>query len=947
MMSANMNSLESRSGFWRQLGSLGLLVAALNAALACASAGLPDQPVLKEYNPEQWVGTPKSGLRIIVQEDHSSPLVTVVSTFGVGAKNDPRGMEGLAHFVEHLVFRSRPGGGEERVWDLLKQVAVSFNATTSWDFTNYFITTHKDNFPLVMQLEAWRLARTIDGVSPQVFATEKEVVRNELRQRWETSQGNRLFDMVFETLFPAEHPLRRPIGGTHESLTAATLEHAKKFVEDHYRPDNCTIVIVGDITAEKVKEHLGMWPAEVLFGPAGPEGPAVPPRPRVGERPAPPVPPLQIAQLKQHKGPIEQPTLVLAWSLPPGLRGQDTVAEFAAGRLNLAISEGLVMREEDDILGVGAGLQVFADASVMTMFANLRPGADPEMARKRLLDVLVNAWATDLGRLQTETTRWSTATSFLRRSASPLASATQIGSYMAGTGKTAYFKDNLEQLAAIQASQVMQFAYRWLTRERAGSVFFEPESDQAPAVMAARGGSGSAASPKGPAVSHDLSRGLTRNAAELTSERLKKILQAPGIASIPRFKISSGLEIFTISQRSTPLAQIRLELRGGDASTKPVGAASLAAGLARPGCRRHRDLSEVGGSIGAGFGLTSSNVGVSVLSGNLANGLAALRDRVSCMSVSEETFMHVPRSLEQSGKVFERMSTRPEFIASKRFFGELYPQHPFGEATFVNPVTLKDVRYQDAQAFVASHFRPDNGVAVVYGDVSPDEVKALSERYLADWQGGGGLSMSTPPAPAGPSQRRFHLVNRGKATQATVLLGCRLANVRPDRVPAYDVLRTLASESAWALREQWGATYGIGANVTQRSDNSADLVLSGAVENAQVGRSLTRLLGILQELGTGSTSELFFLSNRWDVGRAFMSNFATAGAKAGAIFTALAHGWPLDVWDRYPENLASTSRDTIKEIMAPCLGKEVVAIVGDASVLRPQLEKEGLALEGN
>ena len=86
---------ELRSCCWRRLG--------------CAAAGLPDQPVLKDYDPEQWVGTPKSGLRVIVQEDHSSPLVTVVSTFGVGATSDPKGVEGLAHFVEHLVFRSQPG----------------------------------------------------------------------------------------------------------------------------------------------------------------------------------------------------------------------------------------------------------------------------------------------------------------------------------------------------------------------------------------------------------------------------------------------------------------------------------------------------------------------------------------------------------------------------------------------------------------------------------------------------------------------------------------------------------------------------------------------------------------------------------------------------------------------------------------------------------------------
>jgi zinc protease len=915
-------------------------------AAGCATGGLPDQPVLRDYNPQQWVGTPKSGLRVIVQEDHSSPLVTVVSTFGVGSRNDPKGVEGLAHFVEHLVFRSRPGGGEERVWDHLKRLG-DFNATTNWDFTNYYITTHKNNFPMVMQLEAWRLARTIDGVTPEVFATEKEVVRNELRLRWETTAGNKLFDLIFQPIFPADHPLRRPVGGTHESLNAATLDLAKAFVKEHYRPNNCTIVIAGDVTEQQVRDQLGMWPAEVLFGPGGPEGPAVEPAPRVSQRPALPVPPLQTATLQRHKGPIDQPTLVLAWAMPPGLRGQDALGDFASIRLDQAIREGLEMREEDDILGASASISQNGDGSVMMMFAVLRPGADPETARKRLLDVVVNAWSAEMGRAMTEATRWGTATSLLRRSANPLSNATEIGFYMASTGRTTFFQDHLEELAKIQPGEVMQFAYKWLTRDRSGAIFLEPESNQITPAVAGGGGAGGGGAGASSQGGHDMSRGVTRNTAELTGENLKKMLPALGLAGTPHFKLSNGLEIYTIRQASTPMAQIRLDLKGGDASTQPLGAGSLAARWAQPNCPQHRGLAEVGGSIGANFGLTSSGVGVSVLSGNLANGLAALRDRVACMEVREEAFLHVPRFLEQQGRVFEKLSARPEFVANKTFYAELYPGHPFGQDGYLNPATLKGVRLADAQAFVSSHFRPDNGVAVVYGDVTLEEVKALSEKYLSTWQGGGGVSMNVPPAPPGPSERKLHLVNRDKATQANVLVGCRLAPVQPDRLPAYDVLRLLANESAWALREEWGATYGIGAGVSRRADNSAELVLSGAVENAQVGRSVARLLAILGELGSASIPEPFFLTNRWDVGRFFMSGYATAGARAGAILSALQHGWPLDVWDKYPENLAATTPQTIKEIMAPCMGKEIVTIVGDAAVLRPQLEKAGLKLAGN
>ena len=161
------------------------------------------------------------------------------------------------------------------------------------------------------------------------------------------------------------------------------------------------------------------------------------------------------------------------------------------------------------------------------------------------------------------------------------------------------------------------------------------------------------------------------------------------------------------------------------------------------------------------------------------------------------------------------------------------------------------------------------------------------------------------------------------------------------------MLRTVAGEKAWALREQWGATYGVFAQVSTQVGNAADLVFQGPVESPQVGRSVARLLEVIREMATGGVEEKLFLTARWDAGRSFMARFATADEQASGILSALNHNWPLEVWDKYPERLASTNRDSLKEIMGPCMGKEIVAIVGDAAALRPQLEKEGLKLEGN
>jgi zinc protease len=910
----------------------------------CATGGgLPDAPVVKNYEPVEWVSNLKSGLTVIVKEDHSAPQVTVASVYGVGSTSDPKGVEGLAHFIEHLAFRSRPGGGPQ-YWDVLKRMGGNFNASTSQDFTSYFTIAHKSNLPQMMQLEAWRLARTIDGVTPDVFKTEREVVRSELRQRWETTASNKLFDMVFESLYPASHPLRRPIGGTHESLNAATLDHAKTFVKDFYKPDNCTIVVSGDFDTEEVKKMLGMWPAEILFGPEGPNGAAVPPRARVGERRTLDVPPVQTTELKRFKGPIPEPTLILAWSLPPGLRGHDQLVEFAASRLNLALREGLKHDEDDDIEGVGANANVLADSSVIFMFANLRPGADPEKARLRLLDVLINAWTTENGRLQTEAGRWFTATDNLLASADPVGSAIGLAEYAATTGKTAMFNDQFEELAALKDGDVADFSHKWLTRERAGAVFFEPESTEIPRMVGGGGGGAAAGAAQG---EHRIGTEIATNDVDFSPALIRKTVLSPGLAALPHFTLSNGLDVFVLPRPGAPVAQLDLKLRGGSATTHPVGAAGLANRLAETRCTDHGTLDAVGGDMRTGMGMATSDSRVTVLSGNLANGIAVLSDRVRCIEADESLFLHVlPRLVERQSRSYQLEEKRPEFLAGKRFVAALYPNHAFSQIGYIDPNTLKDLKRDDAQAFLQSHYRPGNGALAVFGDVDVETVKKESEKYFAQWQSGGGAaSMEPPAAPPGPDTRHVFLVDRPKATQASVSIGCRMVDSKPEWLPAFDVLDELADEKAWELREKWGATYGVAAGVGKLPGGATELTFSGLIDNAQLGKSVTRLLDIVAELGSGKLDERTFATKRWEAGIKFMNRMAPAGARAQYLLDTVARRWPIDTYDKYPDRLADTTPAALKQILVPCVGKEIVAIVGDAATLRPQLEKEGLRLE--
>jgi zinc protease len=908
----------------------------------CAAAELPDKPMPKPYELAQMDFPLKSGLRVLVQEDHSAPVVAVVVTFHVGSTADPKGKEGLAHFVEHLAFRTKFADGQT-IWDRLRRMGAqgNFNATTWWDFTNYFTTVSKDYLEDLLQQEVWKIRHIVEGVTPEVFAIEKEVVRNELRLDSESNVGPKTIDLLAEALYPVDHPMHRPTIGSHASLDAITLDDVKAWVKEHYKPENCTIVVAGDVDPKQVAKLIGTWPADVFFGPGGPTGPAVPRPPLISEQPALPVPEPVNRTMIREKGPIDQPELLLAWSAPAGLRHNDALLEFVANRLDLALSQGINFREDDDIEGVGASVEAAINGTLFVIRAGLRPGADPVRAKTRILDALVQAWTSEYGVEQTEMGRWGVSTSMLLQTQQLMDNAVALGRHLAATGSPHLFKDQFEELARIKPGDINEIAYKYLKRDRAVSLYVEPESDQA-AKLVGGGGAAGAASGGG----HEFGHQADQVNIDLGPSHILKIARSPELAKLPRWKLPNGLEVVAAKQGTAPVASVYVGLRGGDATTKPFGLASYASGFARRKCNNYGDLDAVGGQMFNTTNSTSSEFTVSVLSGNLPNGLAVLSDSIGCLEVNEEGFLNHDKILERRSKRYERVAKMPDFVAGKRLWTELYPDHPYG-VMGVDPTTLKSVTYDDAQAFVRAYYRPNNAVAVVVGDVDPQRTKELTEKYLSKWTGSGGGGGGVPAPPPPPAARKVFLVDRPKATQASVRIACRMADSAPELLPIFHLTQSLANQRAWMVREELGASYGVYANVQLLPGGATHMMLGGTITTKFVGQSVQRLLAILADLDSNKLDQRYFLAQRWEVAREFSTRFTSGAGIAGAILNAAEQGWPADVYDRYPERLAAATRQDVRALMKNCVGREIISIAGDAAAIAPQLKAIGLKLEAN
>ena len=314
-----------------------------------------------------------NGLRVLLLEDQRSPIVSFQVWYRVGSRNEQRGATGIAHFLEHMMFKGTPTYGPRQFARLVEQNGGQDNAFTSQDVTSYFVNIAADRLDLVIELEADRMQNLL--LDPKEIESERQVVIEERRTRTEDDPGGYLGEEVSSIAFKA-HPYGYPIIGWMEDLRRITPEEIRAFHRTYYVPNNAFIVAVGAFRAEDALERI-----KRRFGriPRGPEPPAVLPvePPQNGER--------RVIVKKQ----AELPIVYLAWHVP-NHRSDDAAAlealstVLAGGRASRLYKQ--LVYERQLALEAGGDYSYFSiDPNLFWFWATAMPGQTPETLEKELL----------------------------------------------------------------------------------------------------------------------------------------------------------------------------------------------------------------------------------------------------------------------------------------------------------------------------------------------------------------------------------------------------------------------------------------------------------------------------------------------------------------------------------------------------------------------------------
>lgn len=214
-----------------------------------------------------------NGLRVVLAEDHSAPAVAVNIWYGVGSRHERDGRTGLAHLFEHLMFEGSANVASGEHFEFLEAAGARLNGTTSFDRTNYFETVPTGAFELALWLEADRMGGLLDALTQENLDNQRDVVKNERRQRYDNVPYGTAWERLFAMAFPESHPYHHMPIGSMSDLDSASLEDCRAFFRANYAPGNAVLSIVGDVAAEyalsAVKRYFDGIPA----------GPVVPPAP--------------------------------------------------------------------------------------------------------------------------------------------------------------------------------------------------------------------------------------------------------------------------------------------------------------------------------------------------------------------------------------------------------------------------------------------------------------------------------------------------------------------------------------------------------------------------------------------------------------------------------------------------------------------------------------------
>ncbi|WP_291426836.1 pitrilysin family protein [Deinococcus sp.] len=869
-----------------------------------------------------------NGLTVLTKEVHGAPVVSVQVFYKIGSRNEAAGVNGIAHQLEHMMFK----GTKDRPVQfgrLLGALGADFNAFTYYDQTAYHETVERSKAGAALQLEADRMANAL--IDPAGLRGEKNVVLSEIEGD-ENDPAYRLERAVQAAAFPGS-PYGLTVGGTRKDIEGFTAEEVSSYYKKYYSPEYATVIVVGDFKTGAMLRQV-----QAAFGKLGKPGTApvdvsAPLIPGGSEATVGKTPPKQPIVLRESGA---TPLLNAVYPLPD-VHSPDSAAlkvldylllSGRTSRLYQALFEGGLAADG------GTMPYQFARGGWYSFSFTPTPGTDLRKLDAALLKVIADLRDQPVSAEEVERAKTQISTRTLLDARSVSAQATNLGMDATTAGDYQYTDKFLADLQKITPADVQRVARTYLADERRTTGYFEPtQTAQDKGGGAQAGGATQEAFNAGPPVDPaQVARYLPKfSAGDHTQVTLPQ-----------QIKLSNGLTVLLLRDTSTPTVTLSTLVQAGreyDSDAK-AGLVDLVAGnlLSGTQSRDELTLARTLDRVGAVLSPSVDRTAVSL------QGAARDRDLPVLLDVVSDVLQHATFPAAQFGQsqaravqTVKQSEDSPAYVAQKVFRKTVYPAgNPW--QVFSTPQTIAGLNRADALNFYRSHYRPENTVLTLIGNFDPAQARRLIEEELGGWQASGPaprLDYAVIGKPGGVV--RANPVLPGK-TQAVTYVGYQGISRRDTRYfPALvlnDVLggSTLSSRMGTQLRDKDGLTYGVYSSFAALKQPGAFAVVM-QTNPRDTEKAVQGALGIMKDVRDHGLSATEVSTSKNGLASAYAVGLADPARLADTLGRLIALGLPLSELTEYQAKIAAVTPKQVnsaaKELLDP--GHVVIVTAGPNS----------------
>ncbi|MEZ5956908.1 MAG: pitrilysin family protein [Hyphomonadaceae bacterium] len=919
-------------------------VAAALALVACASSSTPqDNGSLRVAELAYTMRTLPNGLRVYSMPDRNTANVSVQVWYDVGSVDDPAGRSGFAHLFEHIMFKSTRNMPEQFFDRLTEDVGGYNNASTYDDFTNYYEVVPANHLQRVLWAEADRMGSLV--VNEESFDSERDVVKEELRQRVLASPYGRLFYFYLPQVNYDVHPYGRPGIGSIEDLDAATVADVRAFHAQYYRPDNAILVVSGNFD----QAQLDAWVDQYFADIARPDRPIPRDYPTEPER-------TQPREFTVYAPNVPLPAVMISYPQPASTDPDIPVLMVIDGILSAGENSRLynsLVYEQQIAAQVFTNLEATQDPGAYGVFAILSDGQSAETGQAALAAQIARMRDSLVTQAELDEAKNEIVTATLQQRETAEGRADELADAVIRYGDAGYADRVLAAIQATTPQDIQRVARRIFNENRRAVVRYLPEEE---------GRTGDTIQTS----SRIQARTINIPASEiptftLAAEAQREQPPAPGTpvdARIPAASqrtLANGVRVIVAPNRALPLisADFRVASGGSSDPANRAGLASMTGDLLTRGTttRSATDIASqiesLGASISSGAGVDSSAVSLRTRSDRAEEAFTIFADVVRNPAFADE---ELDRAKSQALDGLQVALSQPGGIASFAMTRAIYGTAPYG--AIASPTTIGAITRDDMANYHGTYWRPDNAVLVITGDVSAEEGFALAERFFGNWARPTAPMPARPDATAYAAPARTIVVDLPNTGQAAVSMGLRgVARTDADYFPLLVANNVLGGGYSARLnneiRIRRGLSYGAGSGLQARMA-PGPIVASAQTRNDAAVQVYELMRTEIVRIGAERVSEAELTARKAVLIGNFGRSIETTAGLAGQISTLALYGLPPERLGTYVADVTAVTPAQAQSAAQRYFdaNRADVVVVGDAQHfydglrrLRPNAER--------